>query len=190
MKVHKHNPESEDHGIDLAPMLDFVLNLLIFFIITTSFIKEAGVTVVRPDATTAEYRESGNILVAIRENGDIWMDRKPVDIREVRTMIERLHIERPEDTVVIIADKDSKTGVLTKVMDQVKLGGIGDVSIAESFVSWTTRRVRRSIEKMSELPLFARLMITALPSGEKRGANVMPGKSPRTSCWPVSMLNR
>ena len=124
MKVHKHNPESEDHGIDLAPMLDFVLNLLIFFIITTSFIKEAGVTVVRPDATTAEYRESGNILVAIRENGDIWMDRKPVDIREVRTMIERLHIERPDDTAVIIADTNSQATMLAQVMDEIRQGGI------------------------------------------------------------------
>ena len=130
MKVHKHNPESEDHGIDLAPMLDFVLNLLIFFIITTSFIKEAGVTVVRPDATIAEYRESGNILVAIRENGDIWMDRKPVDIREVRTMIERLHIERPDDTAVIIADTNSQATMLAQVMDEIRQGGIQEVSIA------------------------------------------------------------
>ena len=67
MQSRRHTPESEDHGIDLAPMLDFVLNLLIFFIITTSFVKEAGVSVVRPEADTGEYRESGNIMVAIRE---------------------------------------------------------------------------------------------------------------------------
>ena len=100
MRAKHSSAEQEDHGIDLAPMLDFVLNLLIFFIITTSFIKEAGVTVVRPDATTAEHRESGNILIAIRENGDIWMDRKRVDLRQVRPMIERLNVERPDDTVV------------------------------------------------------------------------------------------
>ena len=122
--------ESEDHGIDLAPMLDFVLNLLIFFIITTSFIKEAGVTVVKPHATTAEHRESGNILIAIRENGEIWMDRKQVDIRDVRTQIEKLHVERPEDSVVIIADQASKAEVLAKVMDEVRIGGIKQVSIA------------------------------------------------------------
>ena len=131
MLSHRHSvEESEDTGIDLAPMLDFVLNLLIFFIITTSFVKESGITVTRPEAFTAESKESGNILIAVRPNGDIWMDKQKIDIREVRGAIERLHIERPEDTVVIIADKDSKTGVLTKVMDQVKLGGIGEVSIA------------------------------------------------------------
>jgi len=130
MKQHRYSHESEDHGIDLAPMLDFVLNLLIFFIITTSFIKEAGVTVVKPDASTAEHQESGNILIAIRENGDIWMDRRRVDLREVRTTIERLHIERPEDTAVIVADKVSTAISLAKVMDEVRQGGIKDVSVA------------------------------------------------------------
>jgi biopolymer transport protein ExbD len=130
MQARRHVVESDDTGIDLAPMLDFVLNLLIFFIITTSFVKEAGVNVTRPEALTAEHKDSGNILVAIRANGDIWMDKRQVDLREVRGLIERLHVERPEDTVVLIADKDSPTGVLTKVMDQVKLGGISEVSIA------------------------------------------------------------
>jgi len=111
-------------------MLDFVLNLLIFFIITTSFVKEAGITVNKAQASTAEHKDSGNILIAIRPNGDIWMDKRRVDIKEVRMLIERLHIERPEDTVVIIADRESSTGTLTKVMDQVKLGGVTDVSIA------------------------------------------------------------
>jgi biopolymer transport protein ExbD len=120
----------EDHGIDLAPMLDFVLNLLIFFIITTSFVKEAGVTVVKPNASTAEHRDSGNIMVAIRENGEIWMDRKQVDIRDVRTNIEKLHVERPDDTAVIIADQASRADVLAHVMDEIRAGGIKEVSIA------------------------------------------------------------
>jgi len=122
--------ESEETGIDLAPMLDFVMNLLIFFIITTSFVKEAGITVSRPAALTAENQESGNILIALRPNGDIWMDKRQVTLPEVRGLIERLHIERPDDTVVLIADRDAQTGALTKVMDQVKLGGVKDVSIA------------------------------------------------------------
>jgi biopolymer transport protein ExbD len=130
MRPRQHNAEAEDTGIDLAPMLDFVLNLLIFFIITTSFIKESGTTVSRPQAETAEHKESGNILIAIRQNGDIWMDKRRVELRQVRPLIERLHVERPDDTVVIIADKASQTGVLTQVMDQVKLGGVSDVSIA------------------------------------------------------------
>jgi biopolymer transport protein ExbD len=130
MQSRRHSPESEDTGIDLAPMLDFCVNLLIFFIITTSFIKEAGVTVFKPLAVTAEHEDSGNLLIAIRENGDIWMDRQRVDLREVRTRMERLHIERPDDTVVIIADRESEAGVVAKVMDEVRLSGIQDISIA------------------------------------------------------------
>lgn len=129
MLSRRHTPDAEDHGIDLAPMLDFVLNLLIFFIITTSFIKEAGVVVVKPNADTAESRESGNILVAVRENGEIWIDRKPVDVRELRGVIERLHVERPEDTAVIIADKTSRAGVVALVMDTIRAGGIKEVAI-------------------------------------------------------------
>jgi biopolymer transport protein ExbD len=130
MQSRRHAPESEETGIDLAPMLDFTINLLIFFIITTSFIKEAGITVFKPEAVTAEHRESGNLLIAIRENGDIWMDRDQVELREVRALIERLHIERPDDTVVIIADRNSHAGVVARVMDEVKAGGISEVSIA------------------------------------------------------------
>lgn len=130
MQATRHTPESEDHGIDLAPMLDFTINLLIFFIITTSFIKEAGITVFKPEAVTAENSDSGNLLIAIRENGEIWMDRNPVEIRELRALIERLHIERPDDSVVIIADRASRAGVVAKVMDEVRLGGIKNVAIA------------------------------------------------------------
>jgi len=131
MRGRRHAEDTGGHtGIDLAPMLDFVLNLLIFFIITTSFIKESGTQVNRPEALTAEYKRTGNILVAIRPNGDIWLDRKQVDLRDVRNIIERMHNERPEDTVVIIADKDSQTGVLTQVMDQVRSAGVETVSIA------------------------------------------------------------
>jgi biopolymer transport protein ExbD len=130
MQSRRHAPDTEDTGIDLAPMLDFTINLLIFFIITTSFIKEAGVTVSKPVAVTAENRESGNLLIAIRENGDIWMDRQPVEMRNLRSLIERLHIERPDDTVVIIADRESNAGIVAEVMDEVRLGGIRDISIA------------------------------------------------------------
>ena len=129
LKRHKRKNHGDAAGIDLAPMLDFVLNLLIFFIITTSFVKEAGITVDRPIAGTAEHKESNNILVAIRSNGEIWMDRRQVDLREVRPLVERLHIERPEDTVIVIADKSSKSGLLAQVMDEVKLGGIDEVAV-------------------------------------------------------------
>jgi biopolymer transport protein ExbD len=126
----QHAAETEETGIDLAPMLDFVLNLLIFFIITTSFVREAGVTVSRPEASTALFGgDKANILIAIRPNGEVWMDRRQVDLREVRPLVERLHIERPDDTVIVIADKAAKTGLLAQVMDEVKLGGIQSVAI-------------------------------------------------------------
>jgi biopolymer transport protein ExbD len=129
MRSKRHTEIGGETGIDLAPMLDFVLNLLIFFIITTSFVREAGVTVSRPQADTAVHEETGNILIAIRPNGEVWMDRRQVDMREIRPLIERLHLERPEDTVVVLADKGAKSGLLAQVMDEVKLGGIKDVAI-------------------------------------------------------------
>ena len=125
----QHAPESEDTGIDLAPMLDFVMNLLIFFIITTSFVKETGMQVDKPFATTAIHEDSGNILIAIRQNGEVWMDRRQVDMREVRPIIERFHIERPDDMVVILPDKAAPVGILASVMDAVKSGGIKEVAI-------------------------------------------------------------
>jgi biopolymer transport protein ExbD len=130
MRSRHHTAESEETGIDLAPMLDFVLNLLIFFIITTSFVREAGVTVSRPEAATAVLGgDKANILIALRSNGEIWMDRRQVDLREVRPLVERLHVERPDDTVIVIADKAARTGLLAQVMDEVKLGGIAEVAI-------------------------------------------------------------
>jgi biopolymer transport protein ExbD len=130
MRSQRHAPESDDHGIDLAPMLDFMTNLLIFFIITTSFVKEAGITVSKEDAETAEARDNGNIMIALTENGDLWMDRQQVDFRRMRSMIEKLAIERPDDSVVILADKASKAGMIARVMDEVRAGGIDQVYIA------------------------------------------------------------
>jgi biopolymer transport protein ExbD len=130
MRSRRHVEELGETGIDLAPMLDFVLNLLIFFIITTSFVREAGIVVDRPEAATAEHKESGNILIAIAADGEIWMDRRQVDLREVRQTIERLHVERPDDTVVVVADKGARAGIVGQVMDEVQLGGIREVAIA------------------------------------------------------------
>jgi biopolymer transport protein ExbD len=121
----------DDTGIDLAPMLDFVLNLLIFFIITAVFAKEIGITVSRPNAAnSAEKKEAGNIVVAIDPTGQIIIDKRVVDLRSVRASIERLHAQRPDDAVVVVADKDAQSGVLVQVIDQVRQGGIDNVSIA------------------------------------------------------------
>jgi len=109
-----------------------VLNLLIFFIITAVFVKEVGLTVSRPNAAKAEKKEAGNILVMIRPGGEIVIDSRVVDARAVRANIERLHAQRPDDAVVVAADKAAHTGILVNVIDQVRQGGVQNVSIAAS----------------------------------------------------------
>ncbi len=116
--------------IDMTPMLDIVFIMLIFFIVTTSFVKESGIDVNRPTAQTATRKEQGNIIVGIKSNGDVWIDKRLVDIRAVRANVSRLHAEQPLGAVVIAADKDTKVKVLTQVMDQIRLAGIMNASIA------------------------------------------------------------
>ena len=116
--------------VNMTPLIDMVFILLIFFIVTTSFVKESGVDVNRPSAKTAVKKEMANILISITPNGEVWMDKRQVDRRAVRANVERMHAENPEGAVVIIADKESKTGLLIEVMDQARLAGVTNVSIA------------------------------------------------------------
>ena len=116
--------------INLTPMLDVVFIMLIFFIVTASFIKEAGIDVNRPDAPTAVMQEKANILVAISANNEIWIARRQVDPRAVRANIERLHAENPEGAVIIQADKRAYTETLVGVMDAARDAGVTNVSIA------------------------------------------------------------
>lgn len=116
--------------INMTPLIDMVFILLIFFIVTTSFVKETGVDVNRPSAKTAVKKELANIMVAIKPNGEIWIDKRSVDVRAVRANIERLHAENPEGSVIILADKEAKSGLLIQVMDQARLAGVSNVSIA------------------------------------------------------------
>jgi biopolymer transport protein ExbD len=104
--------------------------MLIFFIVTTSFVKESGIQVSRPSAASAEKKERANILVGISPTGEIWIDKRRVDVRSVRANIERLHAESPEGQVVIQADKGSSTGTLVKVMDQIRMAGVQDISLS------------------------------------------------------------
>ena len=120
----------EESEINITPMLDVVFIMLIFFIVTATFVKEAGIEVNRPDAATATKAENANILIAIGPNNDIWIDRRMVDIRSVRPNIERLHAENPQGSVVIQADKESKTDTLIQVMDASRQAGVFNVSIA------------------------------------------------------------
>jgi biopolymer transport protein ExbD len=124
--IKRRNKERDDSTIDITPMLDIVFIMLIFFIVTTSFVKETGVEVNRPNASTAVRDERGNILIAITSNDEIWIDKR----RSVRANVERLKAENPEGSVIIQADKASKTGFLVETMDQVRLAGVQNVSIA------------------------------------------------------------
>lgn len=122
--------EEEESEINMTPMLDVVFIMLIFFIVTASFVKEAGIDVNRPDAATAVSKPRANILVAISDKGEIWINKRQVDARAVQANIERLYAENPQGTVVIQADRKATTEVLIKVMDAARAAGIEDVSIA------------------------------------------------------------
>ncbi len=126
--------DEDESEVNLTPMLDVVFIMLIFFIVTASFVKEAGIDISRPPAATAERKERGNILVAITANDQIWIDRRQVDPRALRANIERLHAENPQGSVVIQADKDSKNGLLVQVMDAARLAGVSNVALAAEIV--------------------------------------------------------
>jgi biopolymer transport protein ExbD len=134
-RMKRHRSKQDESEVNLTPMLDVVFILLIFFIVTASFVKEAGIDVNRPDAATAEKKERGNILVAITENGQIWVDKRQVDPRALRANIERLHAENPQGSVVIQADEESENGVFVRVMDQAKLAGAPNIAIAANKTS-------------------------------------------------------
>ncbi len=122
--------DEEDNEINLTPILDVVFIMLIFFIVTASFIKEAGIDVNRPAALTADKMEDASILIAISENDEIWIDRKQIDPRAVRASIERMHAENPKGSIVIQADMESTNEMLTVVMEAAKLAGVANVAIS------------------------------------------------------------
>ena len=119
------------HGIDLAPMLDFVINLLIFFIITAVFVKEVGVEVNRPTAfEQPEESDNESIQIQILETGEIWVDNRAVDVRAVRANVERMSAINPDSGVLILAQERAPTGTLVEVVDQVHLGGIYNITFS------------------------------------------------------------
>jgi biopolymer transport protein ExbD len=122
--------EEEETEINLTPMLDVVFIMLIFFIVTASFIKEAGIEVSRPEAEYAEPKPKANILVAISAKNEIWVDRKNIDQRALQSEFERLLAENPEGSVVIQADKDAYTETVVLVADAARKAKISRVSIS------------------------------------------------------------
>ena len=119
------------HGIDLAPMLDFVINLLIFFIITAVFVKEAGLSVNRPTSfEQQDENDNESIQIQILNTGEIWIDGRAVDVRAVRANVERMSAVNPDSGVLILADEQSPTGTMVEVVDQVHLGGIYNITFS------------------------------------------------------------
>jgi biopolymer transport protein ExbD len=117
---HAHQDDAE---INITPMLDIVFIMLIFFIVTTSFTKETGAVINKPEAITAVNKPQGNILIGIRKDDEIWMAKSRIELREVRSRVERARAENPEGSVVIIADRGSRIGLVTEVMDQIRMAG-------------------------------------------------------------------
>ena len=122
--------QEEEKVADLTPMLDVVFIMLIFFIVTATFIKETGVEVNRPDTQTAVKKKTVSLLVAVAQDSAIWIDKKKVDIRNVRPMMERLHAENPKGGLVIQADGESKVEKVLAIMDAARNIGISQVAIA------------------------------------------------------------
>ncbi len=121
--------------LNIAPLIDMVFILLIFFLVTTSFVKETGVDINRPVAATAVSKEKVNILIGITKDDRIFMDKREIDIRAVRANVERALAENPEGAVIIVADRESRTGIAINVMDGCRLAGSKNVSLAASLPS-------------------------------------------------------
>lgn len=120
----------DETAIDLTPMLDVVFIMLIFFIVTATFVKEAGINVRKPEADTAEAQKRTSILIAINQDNQVWLDRKQVDPRALKPLLERLYLENPKGSIVIQADKDSNVEVLTEVMSAARDVGAENVAIS------------------------------------------------------------
>jgi biopolymer transport protein ExbD len=135
MRIHRSRGRShggDSTGIDLAPMLDFVLNLLIFFIITAVFVKEVGFPVNRPGGGSASTsgKASDSLVVALDEQGHVYVDGREIDVRSVRANVERFHGSKPEAGVLVIADHQAGSGLVVQVVDQIHLAGVENVSFA------------------------------------------------------------
>ena len=132
MRLRRHTERRyEDvHGIDLAPMLDFVLNLLIFFIITAVFVKELGLMVNRPGAADPTQTGAASVPIHILASGEIWIEGRVIDLRAVRANVERVSAANPKSGILIVADKDADTGTVVAVVDQIHQAGVYNVTFS------------------------------------------------------------
>lgn len=132
MRLNHLKQETGAESINLTPLIDMVFILLIFFLVTASFTKESGIDVDRPTAQTAVREEQGSMIIGINKDGEIWIDNQKIGLRSVRAQVEHLQAQNPEGTVIILADKNSRTGLTVAVLDQVRLAGVANLSIAAS----------------------------------------------------------
>ncbi len=128
--IRRFSRGDEESDINLTPMLDVVFIMLIFFIVTATFIKQAGIDVYRPDAETAEKKPRVSVIVAIGDKGDIWIDNQKVDATAVRAHIERLHAENPKGGMVVQADRKSRNKALMDVLSAARAAGLREVAIS------------------------------------------------------------
>jgi len=130
MARRRRHQADEESDINMTPMLDIVFIMLIFFIVTTSFVKETGIDPRRPVAATAAAKPRGNILIGVDVDGFIWVNKRRVELSQISQLVEDAVNQNPESSAIVIADQGSATGVVIDVMDQVRLGGVFDIAIA------------------------------------------------------------
>jgi biopolymer transport protein ExbD len=124
--------DESSEAINLTPLIDMVFILLIFFLVTMSFIRESTVTVQRPKAATAVPQPNAAVIVTITADEQIWLNDVSVDIRLLRARLEQLGLANPAQAAIILADAQASTGLLVKVMDQLRLAGFVNISVAAS----------------------------------------------------------
>lgn len=122
--------EEESGAIDLTPMLDVVFIMLIFFIVTASFVKEAGIKVVKPTAVTAEKVKNAKILIAVSANNEFWIDKQRIEKRAVKSRVERLLAENPKGAVMVQADNGSTAESVAHVLDMARDAGAVDILLS------------------------------------------------------------
>ncbi|MGI9877781.1 ExbD/TolR family protein [Vibrio chagasii] len=130
MRLGRHHSKNEEAQIDLTSMLDIVFIMLIFFIVTSSFVRESGVEVNRPQASNVVSQKDAGIFVAITSANDIYIDKRVVDVERVQAALEHLLLEQPEASLVIQADEHSYNGTVVKVMDAAKAAGVKNIALA------------------------------------------------------------
>lgn len=129
-RLARHAHDDDDANIDLTPMLDVVFIMLIFFIVTASFVKESGIVMTRPTPSNAESSsENKNVVFKVTATDEIWLENRRIDVRSVRANVQRLKAENPEASVIIIANPKATNGTLTKIADQSREAGIYGVSL-------------------------------------------------------------